>query len=122
MKSLSTTWILCSCLFALPGCATKVTYVPLGSPPHPMAARPVDQVDTFTSSKPTKPFVEVGQLHATQDGPAPHVEEILQGLREEAARRGCDGVLITGTDKMASGDLLVSEAVYSITGTCIVYP
>ena len=92
-------------MLALTGCGTSISYMPTNPPPRPLAARPFVTVEVFTASKPARPFVEIGLIEAQQesacsrDAPA----EVLIKLREEAARVGCDGIILLGANDSVVG-------------------
>lgn len=70
-----------------------------------MTPRPVDTVEVYTVSLPSRPFVEVGILEAQQeselslDAPA----EVLAKLRERAAGQGCDAIVMNGANDAVVG-------------------
>jgi hypothetical protein len=94
-------------------CVTA-TFTPTNASPRQLTPRPVEQVEVFTATRPEKPFVEVGVItgEAMQNDKGAQlasVSYVLERVREEAAKAGCDGVILqpggTGTYQ----------------GTCIVY-
>ncbi len=99
------------------GCAgVRTDWVPLSPPPHNVAPRPDEDVEIFTAGAPRRPYVEVGILEIQADrydGTGP--TEVLHMLRDEAAMRGCDGVVIIGQDSTTSRYRI------GYRGTCIVY-
>lgn len=56
----------------------------------------------FTTSQPTRPFVEVGLITSAQGMTEGGDQKLLTLLREEAAKHGCDGVVVTGETRVAS--------------------
>jgi hypothetical protein len=96
------------------GCVANVAYLDLHAPPHELSRRSADSVELFTAAAPARAFVEVGMFEGRAllgeratpwiDGP-----NIIRKLRQAAADRGCDGLVVTSGD----ADL--------VRGTCIVY-
>jgi hypothetical protein len=120
-------WSLISgCALAV-GCGTTITFTPTNPAPHPLAARPPQTVEVYSTSQPPRPYVEVGLLEAQQssaystDAPP----EVLQHLREEAARQGCDGVVLSGANDAVVGDSGrnggYTRTLRGYRATCIVY-
>lgn len=96
------------------GCAPQVFYTPVVRSPRPLTARPVEEVETFLVTPPSRPHTDVGVLQVTGAGFG--TKELIRVLRARAARVGCDALLIT------SIDLRVSDATSpSIQGSCVVY-
>jgi hypothetical protein len=85
-----------------------VSYTPLNSPPHPTQPKPAESVAMFTSATPTQKYVEIGTIKGEHDSIATD-EGMFQKMREEAGRRGCDGLVV-----MQRGDRVA-------VATCIVY-
>jgi hypothetical protein len=109
---------------ALTACGTDVQYMPLNAAPHEMAARDPSSVELFTTGKPTKPYVEVGRIRSELASVASNsnADDLLQALRVEGGKRGCDAVIVAGTDKMASANAMGAyEGTLGYTGVCIVY-
>jgi hypothetical protein len=122
-------------LVVLTACGTSITYVPLNSPPHPLTPRSAESVELFTTAPPARPYVEVAAIESRQqshsvDGTA----VIYKKMREEAARRGCDGLVIVGSNDatQVSGSYTESPGGYGsgsvssrtlkgYRATCIVY-
>ena len=96
-------------VLALVACGlSPVRYSALNAPPRAMSPRPVDEVELFRERLPSRPFVEVGLLefHGSAENPSSE-STVATWLKKEAAKRGCDGVVV---------DKLIHER-----GTCIVY-
>ncbi len=115
-------WLFC----AMSGCGTVIGFMPLNEPPHPVQARPGSEVEMFTASRPTRPFVETGLITSSKASNFSGAGdfELIGVLREEAARHGCDGVIITGENKMAQGNsasMTVNESTSGFRAACIVY-
>lgn len=114
---------------ALVACGSTSAFMPLNPPPHPVKPRPPEEVQMFTASAPTRPYVEVGLITAgiassySGDGDF----EILGVLRQEAGKRGCEGVIVTGENKLATGTaneitgVTVTERTSGYRAVCIVF-
>jgi hypothetical protein len=87
-------------MLSLAGCGTRVDYMRTNSPPRELSARNPSEVEVFTSGRPERPFVEVGIIESQQqsmystDQPA----KVFESLREEAARQGCDAIILLGSN------------------------
>jgi hypothetical protein len=110
---------------ALAGCtATTVNYSPINPAPRALAPRPAGTVEMFSSTPPDRPHVDVGIITVEEgDVEEESPQMILLGLlRENAARQGCDGLVVAPPSSKAVSDVLAyahSRRVYS--GTCVVY-
>ena len=84
-----------SCIVALlAGCgAPTVLFTPLAQPPHPLVPKQASAVEVLTIS-PGRPFVEVGTVAIYMHGYAPSVSDALPMLRQDAANRGCDALVL----------------------------
>lgn len=122
-------WVLVA---LLAGCGSRSSYVDTGRRPVPTPSRPFNEVDVFTATQPTRPFREAGLIESRQasgwstDSP----NEVMRELRDEAAKRGCDGVIVTGSaDEVVGGSAVgaggtVTQSVTTLKGyraVCIVY-
>lgn len=114
-------------LCALLACGYRTRFVPTNTPPRAMKPRSADSVAMFTSSKPTRPFVEVGMLSSEHKGyfSSSTDEEVVLGLREKAAEVGCDGVILeaeTTTEMATAGTMTAStKAIKKFRAACILY-
>src|SRR5688572_32700600 len=115
---------------SLAACGTTIRETVINHPPRPMAARPPESVEMFTSGAPTRPHVDVAFLEAEEstsfstDGTA----DMLAKLRKRGAERGCDGIVIGGLSSRDPGlndgeswwnhDAKARKGVYA---TCIMY-
>jgi hypothetical protein len=88
----------------LSGCGAWI-YSPLNGPPNPVHATSPQAIEIFTTQRPSKPFVEVGQF-AVPTGAVPD-EGWMKKLREQAGEKGCDALVMTSAAQQ--------------TYTCIVY-
>jgi hypothetical protein len=115
----------------LGGCGTTINDLPLNAPPHMMTARSPESVEIFMTQRPSRPFTEVAMLEAQRasaysgDGP----EAVMAKLREAAAQKGCDGIIMNGANDATVGSTTVNNGVGSgyvttlkgYRATCIVY-
>ena len=72
----------------------RVAYTPLQA--SPKAAPPVapEKVEVFTAAPPTRKYVELGTM-LSEHAPTATNEDMFQAMRVEAAKRGCDGLVVT---------------------------
>ena len=114
-------------LLALAACGTTVRTIMINQPPRPMQARPMEEVQMFTSGAPARQFVDVAYLEAEQDSEwsSDMTPEFFTKLRERAASLGCDGVVIGNpTHRDAPGFGTKGDGrnfVNGITATCIMF-
>jgi hypothetical protein len=113
------------------GCGTRINDLPLNSPDRAMVARDPQSVEVFSTRKPTRPYVEVSMLEAQQasaystDAPG----DVMLKLRDYAAQKGCDAIIMGGANDSTVGSGSVSNGngssyVTTLKGyraTCIVY-
>ncbi len=114
-------------LIILSGCGSRITYLPTNTAPRALEARPAEQVEIFTASRPERGYVEVGIIESQQESmyssSAP--EAVFQALREEAGKRGCDGLIVLGSND-AVGAVMLQQGAFPYTlrgyrGTCVVW-
>jgi hypothetical protein len=119
--------VLSVAAFAAAACGTKIEYTPTNTAPRPMTARAPEQVEVFNASKPTKAFVEVGVLEAQQQSAysRDNSSAIMAKLRKEAGDRGCDGVIVNGSNDATVGSTYEgtgsTDTLKGYRATCIVY-
>lgn len=90
----------------LAACGTTTQWVPTNPSPRPMAPRPTSTVEVWTTGVPNRPYTEVGLISAQQSSEfSQHqMPQIIMELRKEAARIGCDAVMLQGkSDKVVGG-------------------
>ncbi len=97
----------------LVGCGVAVNYAPLNPAPHPLQARTPDKVEVLTIP-PSQKYVEVGRITAHHDSFSNNDAMVAQ-MRQEAANRGCDALVITqeGRPENAQADADAACVVYS---------
>jgi hypothetical protein len=112
-------------LFALvPACGTTIAYSPLQSSPRPLTARAPASVAVFERA-PDRPFVAVGVIE-TQPDPAYSeyrlTAKLRQRMRAEAARQGCDAIVMMAPAPVATA-VPIGEpaAATSYRATCVVF-
>jgi hypothetical protein len=108
-------------------CGTTTSFTPTNTPPRPMSARAPETVEVFTSGQPDRPYVEVGMLEAQQSSEfsSDNMSEIVSALRTEAAKKGCDGLIVTGSNDAVTGNVTDGDG-YTTTlkgyrGACIMF-
>ncbi|MEL6760754.1 MAG: hypothetical protein AAFP04_10165 [Myxococcota bacterium] len=115
--------LLTVALGLLIACGAKTRFSPLNASPKEMQPRSPETVEIFSSKSPERDFVEVGMISARQSSSFSSEDAVLPALREEAANRGCDGLILGGSDDEVVGDGLSNTVttLKGLTGTCIVY-
>jgi hypothetical protein len=110
-------------LLALAACGYQSQYMPTNPPPRPMQARAPETVELFTASgKPSRPYVEVGILQTRQgDGESGYLPHILDAMREEAAKIGCDALVVNGASPEVVGGEEGTRTYQGFWGACILY-
>jgi hypothetical protein len=108
------------------GCGTSIDYVPLNTPPRALAERSPDAVEMFTTAPPKRPYVEVGTIKSLQQAySSDTTEAIYAKMRAEAGKRGCDGLVILGSNNLTvvSGNStsVSSRTLEGYRASCIVY-
>jgi hypothetical protein len=104
--------------------ATTINYSPLNPSPRALAPRPSASVEVFSSGPPDRPHVDVGMITVEEgnNGEESSPQELLTLLRQNAARQGCDALVVSPPSSKTDSDLFAythSRWVYS--GTCVVY-
>lgn len=89
----------------LAACGTTTQWVPTNPSPRPMTPRSASSVEVWTTGVPNKPYTEVGLITARQSsGYSTHgMPDIINALRVEAGRIGCDAVMLKGKDDTVVG-------------------
>jgi dihydrofolate reductase len=60
-------------------------------------------VEIFTASRPSRPFVEVAIIKASGSSQGDAQTGLVQEMRSEAARVGCDGIIVNGSATLGQG-------------------
>jgi len=77
------------------GCGTFVSQTPLNPAPRPLAPRPAQAVEVFSSAPPARPHVDVALLQVSQNDQR-GTEVMIQTVRERAGEMGCDAIFLGG--------------------------
>jgi hypothetical protein len=114
------------CLLLLAACGTTIRTTEINPAPRPLAARSPESVEVFTSGPPARPYKDLALFEAQQESEysSDNTREFIIEMRAEAARRGCDGLVIGGITHETRRTLLDSHEATSqkgMTATCIVY-
>jgi hypothetical protein len=105
-------------------CGTSVVYTQLASPPHALARRDPSTVEVC-QSEPARPYVTVGIVETQPDSVYAETQmspELVEKMRREAARVGCDALILHGSSP-APPSTLGGRAVASVSyrGACAVF-
>src|SRR3972149_2061400 len=73
---------------------SEVRYSPLAPIDRP--ARSAEQVDTFLTQQPSRPYQEIGIL-TYRAGTAEKYVDVVQYMRQKAAQLGADGIIMMGS-------------------------
>ena len=109
------------------GCGTAIEYTELNTPPGPMSPRDPGSVEVFTTTTPPRPFVEVGMIESQQESglSTDGMGEIIAQMREAAAERGCDALVISGSNDAVQGQANQDHGyvgtLKGYRGACVVY-
>jgi len=123
----SSSILLSSLAFLSLAACVRVDYIPLNDPPHAMVPRDPGQVQVFQTEKPTRPYAEVATIEKQSGSTSP--ETIMEKMREEAGKRGCDGLILTGNNDATittgsfnrRGGSINTQELKGYRGMCIVY-
>lgn len=112
-----------TCCLMASACGTTLHYQPLNTSPRALLEVDPDAVTIFTTSKPKRRFVEVGLIEGQQTGAASFDDStaVLNKMRREAGRRGCDGLVLLGSDDAVVGNQHLTTTLSGYRATCIVY-
>jgi hypothetical protein len=98
--------------------APVVAYNPMNASPRPLVRRPVESVELYASSPPTRPHVDVGLFEVSEpSGPGvqPSWGQMTVALRAHGALLGCDAVSVVGFDRDGR------HAHKAVRAICVVY-
>ena len=101
-------------------CAIKTSYTPTNAPPRPLQAKNPSEVQVFTSVLPNRPFTDIGLIKA-QERAFSGEGELIPSMRREAARVGCDGLVIQGSNNKVVGGQNGVSTREGLWGSCIVW-
>ncbi len=104
-------------------CGTRIVYTPTNAPPHALQPKPPEQVEVYSASPPQRKYIEVGLIEARREsGWSVDDETAVQTkLRQDAAERGCDAIVITGSADAIVGDHNSTTTLRGYRATCIVW-
>jgi hypothetical protein len=115
---------LISLLFVA-ACGTTITAIPTNRPLRAMTPRDPMSVEMFTSGLPPRPYVEVAYLEAQQESDMSfdRAPTVMTKMREEAAKIGCDGLIIGGANDAVVGSTFrgngSTTTLRGYRGTCV---
>ena len=101
-------------MIATAGCGTGLRYTQTSPAPGPLRARLPNEVEVL-ETRPTRPFVQLGVFEADQKSAYNKEDAIVQKIRKEAGKIGCEAVLIESTVKEGTVALKFFRA------ACLVY-
>ena len=112
----------------LTGCGTTMMITKLNNSPRPLEQRTPESVYIFMTGKPEKPYIEISLITSQQasEFSNDNTPQIIQKMRLEAAKQGCDALIISGPNDATVGSTN-SRGTGSVTtltgfhGACIVY-
>lgn len=104
-------------------CGTTLQETPINPAPHAMAPRSAATVEVFSSGPPARAHTDVALLEARQTSgfSGDDTADFVAKLREQAAQRGCDGIVIGGVTNETIGGGHSQDNRKGLTATCIVY-
>ena len=108
-------------------CGTTTRFTPTNPAPTAMVPKAPEQVHIYTTGNPQVAYVEVGIIQSRQSSrmSTDDMPEIIQEMRKEAAKIGCDGVIINGEANATVGsqdeDGGSTGTLEGFWGACIVY-
>lgn len=110
-------------LAACGGSTTSI--IGTNAPPRRLTQRPLHEVEVYTASLPSRPFVEIAVIQARNTGAygAAALPGLVADMRHEAALAGCDALLVYGdTNPLATAAPPRQNPVTSgLWGACVVY-
>ncbi len=101
-------------------CAVKTSYTPTNTPPRPLQAKNPSEVQVFTSALPSRPFTDIGLIKA-QERAFSSEGQLIPSMRSQAARVGCDGLVIQGSNNKVVGGQNGVSTREGLWGSCIVW-
>ena len=106
-------------------CGLAVQQTALNDPPRPLEPKSPEQVEVYTSARPTRPYRDVLLLQMEEESvyASKSEAEILRRLRATAASRGCDGIIVLGQsgNVQSSIDGEHARTLRGLRATCVVY-
>ncbi|HTJ43671.1 MAG TPA: hypothetical protein VL463_16310 [Kofleriaceae bacterium] len=104
-------------------CGTTTRFIATNPSPRPMAPRAPESVALFTTGHPNVPYVEVGIIQGRQSSSLSFDEMpgIIAAIREDAAKAGCDAIIINGASDKVVGDRSGTDTLEGFWGACVMY-
>ena len=114
---------LIAALLVTAACGTTTRFIATNPSPRPIAAKPAELVQVFTTGHPDVPYVETGIIQARQSSTVSFDEmpEIIAKMREDAGKAGCDALIINGASDKVVGDRHSTDTLEGFWGACVVY-
>ncbi len=110
------------------GCGTSIETTSLSSAPRPLYQRDPATVELYSSGAPTRPHVDFALLRADQvnGGSSADTGEMVTQLRAQAAKMGCDAIVLGAATKRAgippsSSLYFLDPGAHGMSATCLVY-
>src|SRR5262245_53583154 len=105
-------------------CTTQIEgrFIRTNPAPRPMPARAALSVQLYTSGHPEVAYTEIGVIEErlVMGAPDDLLLALLMRMREDAAHRGCDAVVVGGDAEQPVTSAGRAEE-HGFWGTCIVY-
>ncbi len=95
-----------------------VNYAPTNAAPRPLPLRDPGQVDVYSAAPPARAYVEIGVLSTYSASSLPGAVTLL---RDEAAQRGCEGLVMGTPHEVTGGSGNDPTHWVEYTATCIAY-
>lgn len=110
-------------IVAAAACGTTTRFIATNPAPHPLAAKPAEAVQVYTTGVPAVPYLEVGIIQGRQSSTLSFDEmpRIISAMRRDAGKAGCDALLINGSSDKVVGDRHSTDTLEGFWGTCIVF-
>jgi hypothetical protein len=123
---LSSCWLAFIFLSLLSGCGIHFQSTALNPSPRAMKPKRAEDVQLFTSGRPSQPYHEVLLLQAEEESAyADHEEsEVLNAMRKRAGELGCDALMVlssTGNVASTGGRYNTTRTLRGFRATCVVY-
>lgn len=108
---------------ALTACGTGLSYTHITASPTPMHSRRWDTVQVFLTGRPTWRYVEVGLIEAQQESAfaSGDTRDLVRDMRQFAAERGCDGLIIVSAADTVQGNLYGVNTLHGFRGSCVMF-
>jgi hypothetical protein len=113
-------------VMTIAACGSSIRATEINSPPRPLAARTPESVEVFTSGAPARPHMDLAYYEAQQasEFSSDDTRDFIVKLRADAAKRGCDGLVVGGITHETTSTIFDEHQPRSnkgLTATCIVY-